>query len=112
MATKRKRATRNMSASVVSKRAIENYKLARSLEAKYIGCLQDECDQPDGAPHCDDCASYLEACRAVKAELRIPPYAASPLDADGPCPYPGNAGIAHTWPAAVQLREQLEELSK
>lgn len=45
----------------------------------------------------------------LRRELRLPPWHASPLDAEGECPWPASAAGAQSWPAAVELRRQLQE---
>lgn len=39
--------------------------------------------------------------------LRLPPWQASPLDAEGECPYPSGSGYARTWADSLALREAL-----
>jgi hypothetical protein len=46
----------------------------------------------------------------LQRALRLPPWHASPFDADGDCPTGNTAGAA-TWPEAVQLRAQLYALA-
>lgn len=40
--------------------------------------------------------------------LRLPPWQASPLDAEGDCPWPANCAGALTWTDSVALREEIE----
>ena len=46
--------------------------------------------------------------KSLHAELRLPPWASSPLDAVGECPWPHGTAGATTWPLVVELREALE----
>jgi len=53
--------------------------------------------------------AYRAADRAaLHAELRLQPWAVSPLDAVGVCPWPPTAAGAAAWPQSVALREALE----
>lgn len=40
-------------------------------------------------------------------ELRLPPWQASPLDAEGACPWRARSAGWQTWPDSVALREGL-----
>jgi hypothetical protein len=40
--------------------------------------------------------------------LRLPPWQASPLDAEGECPFPRTSSGHLTWQDSVDLREALE----
>lgn len=58
-------------------------------------------------------AAALEAFKAgnrktLHHELRLQPWASSPLDAQGACPWPASCAGAVAWPKAVELRELLE----
>lgn len=44
----------------------------------------------------------------LHAELHLPPWQVSPLDAVGDCPWPQNSAGAITWPASAALRAELE----
>lgn len=45
----------------------------------------------------------------LRRELRLRPWEASPLAAEGTCPWPANSAGAQSWPQAVELRRQLLE---
>lgn len=49
--------------------------------------------------------------RTLHAELRLPPWAASPLDAEGACPWPHGTAGASAWPLSCELREALDSLA-
>ena len=47
--------------------------------------------------------------KALRQLLRLPPWQASPIDAEGECPWPpGSAGLT-TWADSVALRQELEQ---
>ena len=46
--------------------------------------------------------------KALHHELRLRPWAVSPLDAAGECPWPPTTAGATSWPSSVALREALE----
>ena len=45
---------------------------------------------------------------ALHRALGLPPWCASPLDAEGECPWPAGSAGARSWPEVVRLRAELE----
>ncbi len=49
---------------------------------------------------------------ALHRALGLPPWCASPLDAEGECPWPAGSAGARSWPEVVRLRAELEAAAR
>jgi hypothetical protein len=81
MATKRTRKTRDQRARV-TEAAREHYRAALPLQARYYACIESErdCGRAIGGVHCTECQQYREHSQAMRAELRLKPWEADPLN--------------------------------
>ena len=118
MPTKRTRSNRTPGPTI-TRQAATLYHEARALERVYVNHLQsdDGCRGVDALPFsakCADCRRYLKLNLALSDELKLPPFAAGPLDVDvddDSCPWPAGTSAYLTWPMALEMKRTLEAMT-